>query len=53
MCFIVEYIFFLYQSYITVWDHIMVIPHLQDEIILVILKIFNKYFSSKAVKLNF
>lgn len=52
MCFIVEYKFFLYQSYITVWDHIMVIPHLQDEIILS-LKIFNKYFSSNAVKLNF
>ena len=36
MCFIVEYIFFLYQSYITVWYHIMVIPHLQNEIVLII-----------------
>ena len=38
MCFIVEYIFFLYQSYITVWDHIMVTPHLQNEVMWIITK---------------
>lgn len=38
MCFIVEYIFFLYQSYITVWDHIMVTPHLQNGVTWIITK---------------